>query len=144
MHSVLPTNPSSSTLAPSWANLTREGAHVNAAASLTPPHTTTTADIIELYTRCMASGLLAHFSISHSVGCQNISVCCYLSVSTPARRHRCQRSEATNSVDPAAASHIFALQIPASLPLQPQAPTALSLSLSPPAKRTRKAVKRCC
>jgi hypothetical protein len=139
-HSVWPTNPYSSTRAPSWADVVRNGVRVSAAASLTPPPTPTSADFIKLYERSMASGLQAHFSISHSGGPQNISVHCNFSASTPASRHHCRCGKATDSAAPRAAPPITAppisappisaRQVPALVPLHPQTPTAPSLPLT--------------
>jgi hypothetical protein len=133
-HSVLPTNPSCSTAAPSWADAVRNGARVWRSSQ--SHSTSTTADFIELFEHCMASGFQAHFSISHSAGHQNVFMHCNFSTSAPAIRHCRPYSKATNSVSPIAAppttaSPISALpisapQVSASVPMHPQAPTASS------------------
>jgi hypothetical protein len=83
-HHAPPAIPSLSSAYPSPASIVRDGmsASGRACACLTTMSAVTTAELIALYMRCMASELTACASISHSAGHQETNVFNCLPVST--------------------------------------------------------------
>jgi hypothetical protein len=75
-HPAPPAIPSLSSAYPSQASIVRDGmsASVRACACLTTMQAVTTAQLIALYMRCMASELTACVSISQTAGHQEITV----------------------------------------------------------------------
>ncbi len=106
---TLPPGPPASHAYPSWAGVVRGTERASEEQRACPPPSVTTADFTALFDRCMARGLKAHVTISHTSGLQLVTLSCSLPASNhiaaaPAKkrrrrpRRRCRRGK-TAAVD---------------------------------------------
>jgi hypothetical protein len=89
-------SPTWASVPPTWASVVRGGAATcvgEPASPRTTPPSASVADFLELYGRCMDSGLKARVAVSHATGSQTITLMCILPASTTtaatAGRRRC-------------------------------------------------------
>jgi hypothetical protein len=119
------------------------------------------ADFLALYDRCVSNGFKARINISNTSGLQEITLTCHLPAAiASAQRRRCRRPRQLDQAASAAAlllprapswpaPAVPSPTRPEPPPLEPSPPellppkSPLTPSL-PPAKRRRKAAKRCC
>jgi hypothetical protein len=96
-------DPSPSHTAPNWESVARGG---NTESTLPASSSITPADVITLYKQCVASGLLAHFTVQNCASYEEANFCCHFPVSAdssapvaPSRRcwFNC-RTVATSSI----------------------------------------------
>jgi hypothetical protein len=155
-------DPSLSSAAPSWARVVRDGA-----SATSQPPLSLREDFFRLYELCVANGFSAHVAIRSAAGTQEITLSCQLRApatiltaqAAQRRRHRYPTvGDVTKQLAAATPAHavppVSKPSLP--LPLRPEhsppehPPPASSLTRHssipspPPAKRTRKAVKRRC
>ncbi len=142
---------------PSWADVVRNGTCLKPSP---PVVTSSTTDFVAFYDRCISSGLKARISLSNSSGVQEVTLTChFLSslASAPRHRRRCRPQRRGQAVCAAATTRTSSPPIISALSsTRPEHPSPIptvplpSLHKSPPtpspppAKWTRKAVKRRC
>jgi hypothetical protein len=125
-----------------------------------PVEISSTADFLALYDRCVSSGLKTRISLSNTSGAQEVTITCHFpsSLASASRLRRRRRPRRRGQAVSAAAttrtsSPPIISALPSTRPEHPS-PTQPVPELSPhksppipsppPAKRTRKAVKRRC
>ncbi len=109
-------------------------------------------DFLDLYERCSDSGLRTNLILRYKAGGHEISISCRLSAppsdanahsDSRRRRRRCKRAPAAAAPSPAPPTLTSASSQPPSTPHE-ASPLSSTETISPPAKRTQKAAKRCC
>ncbi len=119
-----------------------------------------TADFLALYDRCVSSGLKTRISLSNTSGLQEVTIMCHFPsslTSAPRRRRRRRPRRCGQAVSATATTRTssppMTLALPSTgrehpLPIPPVPELSPHKSLPtpspPPAKRTKKAVKRRC
>jgi hypothetical protein len=140
---------------PSWADVVRNGTFLKPSL---PVEISSTADFLALYDRCVSSGLKTRISLSNTSGVQEVTITCHFPSSLASaprrRRHPRRRGQAVSAAATTRTSSPPIISaLPSTRPEHPS-PTLPVPELSPhksppipsppPAKRTRKAVKRRC
>jgi hypothetical protein len=146
-------DPSLSSAAPSWARVVRDGVN----ATSLPLQFSPREDFFHLYELCVANGFTARVAIRSASGSQEISLSCRLRAppsnipaQTAQRRRRRRRRPRNTAVGDATNHVVHAPLVPESSPTEPSGPELsptprnLITPSPPPAKRTRRAVKRRC
>lgn len=160
-------DPSLSSAAPSWARVVRDGASATSLPPLSPRE-----DFFRLYELCVANGFSARVAIRSAAGTQEITLSCRLRApatiltaqAAPRRRRRRRRrrnpivGDVTKQLSAATPAHAAQsvsepsppvpsrpeLSPPEHPPPASSIPRHSHIPSPPPAKRTRKAVKRRC